>query len=111
MTDHRKDCKQVIRALVVTRDGFPQAHRTLAGKTEDLRTVETIVTEIEQHLGKTQRIWVMDRVWSVGVLGLPQEVRPKYVLAARRGELTKFLRQLQSDGWHWLPENPEVSVN
>ena len=34
----------------------------------------------------------------------------KYVLAARRGELTKFQRQLQSDGWHRLPENPEVSV-
>ena len=58
--DHRKDCKQVILALVVTRDGFPLAH-ALAGNTQDLQTVETIVTEIEQQFGKTQRIWVMDR--------------------------------------------------
>ena len=27
--DHRGDCKQIVVALVVTRDGFPLAHRTL----------------------------------------------------------------------------------
>jgi len=59
--DHRSDCKQVILALVVTRDGFPLAHRTLAGNTQDLQTVETIVTEVEQQFGKTKRIWVVDR--------------------------------------------------
>jgi len=32
------------------------------------------------------------------------------VLAARRGELTKFQSQQQSGGWHHLPENPEVTV-
>ena len=45
--DHRADCKQVVVALVVTRDGFPLAHRTFAGNTRDLKTVQTIVTEIE----------------------------------------------------------------
>jgi len=30
--DHRRDCKQVVLALVVTRDGFPLAHFTLAGR-------------------------------------------------------------------------------
>jgi transposase len=63
--DHRKNCKQVILALVVTRDGFPLVHRTLAGNTQDLQTVATIVTEIEQRFGKSQRIWVMDRGTSV----------------------------------------------
>ncbi len=48
-------------ALVVSRDDFPLAHRTLAGNTRDLKTVQTIVTEIETHFGKSQRIWVMDR--------------------------------------------------
>jgi len=59
--DHRSNCKQIVLALVVTRDGFPLAHRTLAGNTQDLQTVEIIVTEIEQRFGKTHRIWVMDR--------------------------------------------------
>ena len=51
----------LVLALVVTRDGFPLAHRTLAGNTQDLRTVATIVTEVEQQFGKTKRIWVVDR--------------------------------------------------
>lgn len=59
--DHRSDCQQVVVALVVTREGFPLAHLTLAGNTQDLQTVETIVTEVEQRFGKSQRIWVMDR--------------------------------------------------
>jgi transposase len=31
--DHRRDCKQVVLALVVTREGFPLAHFTLKGNT------------------------------------------------------------------------------
>jgi len=59
--DHRSDCKQIVLALIVTRDGFPLAHRTLAGNTQDLQTVETIVTTIEARFGRSQRVWVMDR--------------------------------------------------
>src|SRR5512135_1699289 len=109
--DHRSDCKQVVLALVVTRDGFPLAHRTLAGNTQELQTVETIVTEVEQRFGKTQRIWVMDRgMVSKESLGFLKKSGRRYVLAARRGELTKFQSQLQSGGWHHLPENPDVTV-
>ena len=109
--DHRSDCKQVVLALVVTRDGFPLAHRTLAGNTQDLQTVETIVNEIEQRFGKSQRIWVMDRgMVSKESLAFLKRSGRKYVLAARRGELVKFQRELQSGGWHQLPDNPEVTV-
>jgi hypothetical protein len=34
----------------------------------------------------------------------------RYVLAARRGELSRFQSQLESGRWQRLPENPEVSV-
>jgi len=44
--DHRKDCKQVVIALVVSREGFPLAHHTWAGNTKDLQTVKTIVTDL-----------------------------------------------------------------
>jgi transposase len=109
--DHRKDCKQVILALVVTRDGFPLAHRTLAGNTQDLQTVETIVTEVEERFGKTHRIWVMDRgMISKDSLAFLKRPGRRYVLAARRGELTKFQHQLESGGWQRLPGNPEVAV-
>ena len=59
--DHRSDCKQIVLALVVTREGFPLAHYTLAGNTQDLQTVETIVTAVEKRFGTAQRVWVMDR--------------------------------------------------
>jgi hypothetical protein len=45
----------------VTCDGFPLAHRTFAGNTRDLQTVETIATEVEQRSGKTKRMWVVER--------------------------------------------------
>ena len=59
--DHRSDCKQVVIALIVTREGFPLAHQTFAGNTRDLKTVKHIVTAIEGRFGKSQRVWVMDR--------------------------------------------------
>src|SRR5271157_3405335 len=110
--DHRGDCKQVVLALVVTRDGFPLAHRTLAGNTQDLQTVETIVTEIEQQFGKTQRIWVMDRgMVSKESLAFLKKSGRKYLLATRRGELAEFQDKLGKEGWKRLPNNPQVEVN
>src|SRR5271155_365055 len=50
--DHRSDCQQVVIALVVTREGFPLAHYTLAGNTRDLETVERIVREVERRFGR-----------------------------------------------------------
>ena len=109
--DHRGDCKQVVLALVVTRDGFPLAHWTLAGNTQDLQTVETIVTEVEQRFGKTKRIWVVDRgMVSKESLAFLNQPGRRYVLAARRGELTAFQSELESSSWQRLPENPEVQV-
>jgi transposase len=109
--DHRADCKQVVVALVVTRDGFPLAHRTFAGNTRDLKTVQTIVTEIETQFGKTQRIWVMDRGMisdeSLKFLGEPGR---RYLLATRRGELAEFQAKLGKEGWKRLPKNPQVEV-
>ena len=109
--DHRSDCKQVILALVVTRDGFPLAHRTLAGNTQDLQTVETIVTEVEEQFGKTKRIWVVDRgMVSKESLAFLKQPGRRYVLAARRGEVAAFQSELETGSWQRLPENPEVQV-
>jgi hypothetical protein len=97
--------------LVVTRDGFPLAHRTLAGNTQDLQTVATIVTEVEQQFGKTQRIWVVDRgMVSKESLAFLEQPGRRYVVAARRGELTAFQSELASGSWQRLPENPDVQV-
>ena len=87
--DHRSDCKQIVLALIVTREGFPLAHLTLAGNTQDVQTVETIVEMVETRFGRSHRIWVMDRgMISKDTLKLLNQSGRRYLLATRRGELT-----------------------
>ena len=109
--DHRSDCKQVVLALVVTRDGFPLAHLTLAGNTQDLQTVEAIVTTIESRFGKSQRVWVMDRgMISKESLKFLGRSGRRYLLATKRGELAAFAKHLCAGGWQRLTDNPDVEV-
>ena len=98
-------------ALVLTKDGFPLAHRTFAGNTRDLKTVQTIVGEIEKQFGTSQRIWVMDRgMISDDSLKFLGESDRRYLLATKRGELAEFQADLGKHGWEVLPKNPEVQV-
>jgi transposase len=109
--DHRGDCQQVVIALIVTREGFPLAHYTLAGNTRDLETVERIVAEVESRFGRAKGVWVMDRGMvskeSVRFLSRPGR---RYVLATRRSDLKHFAKQLQAGGWQRLAEHPAVQV-
>jgi transposase len=110
--DHRSDCKQVVLALVMSREGFPLAHRTWAGNTQDLQTVKNIVNDIETRFGKSNRVWVMDRgMISKDSLAFLSQPGRRYLLSTRRHALAKFQSQLQSRrGWQRLHENPEVEV-
>jgi hypothetical protein len=109
--DHRSDCQQIILALVVTREGFPLAHQTLAGNTQDLQTVRRIVAAIEKRFGASNRVWVMDRgMISDDTLAFLSEPGRRYLLATRRSALVPFQDELRSPGWQHLPDNPEVEV-
>jgi transposase len=109
--DHRGDCQQVVIALVVTREGFPLAHYTLAGNTRDLETVETVVQAVEQRFGRAEGVWVMDRgMISKDTLKFLEQPGRRYVLATRRSELKRFAEQLQSGGWQRLAEHADVEV-
>jgi transposase len=109
--DHRGDCKQIVLALIVTRDGFPLAHLTLPGNTQDLKTVETVVKTVEARFGKSQRVWVMDRgMISEDALKFLGQPGRRYLLATRRGELASFANHLRAGGWQRLKDNPDVEV-
>ena len=109
--DHRSDCKQVVVALVVTREGFPLAHYTWAGNTRDVQTVKRIVNAIEARFGKSNRIWVMDRgMISEESLAFLSEPGRRYLLATHRKALAAFDGELRSSGWQRLPDNPDVEV-
>jgi transposase len=110
--DHRSDCQQVIVALVLSREGFPLAHRTWAGNTQDLQTVKTIVADIETRFGKSNRVWVMDRgMISKDSLAFLSQPGRRYLLSMRRAALAKFQSALEKRrDWQRLPNNPEVEV-
>jgi transposase len=109
--DHRSDCKQIVLALIVTREGFPLAHLTFAGNTQDVETVETIVEMVEARFGRSQRIWVMDRgMISERSLTFLNQSGRRYLLATRRGELSTFAGELRSGRWQRLEGNPDVEV-
>jgi transposase len=110
--DHRSDCKQVVVALVLSREGFPLAHRTWAGNTQDLQTVKTIVNDIETRFGKSNRVWVMDRgMISKDALAFLSQSGRRYLLSTRRQALTKFQKQLSSRrGWQRLDGHPEIDI-
>ena len=75
--DHRGDCQQIVLALIVTRDGFPLAHETLAGNTKDVQTVRRIVTAVERRFGQSQRVLGDGpRHDRRGHAGLPQRAEP-----------------------------------
>src|SRR5260370_33071964 len=109
--DHRSDCLQVIVALVVTREGFPLAHYTWPGNTQDLKTVQRLVCAIETRFGTSNRIWVMDRgMISDDALEFLSAPGRRYLLATRRPALVPFQDDLRRPGWQGLPDNPEVEV-
>jgi transposase len=109
--DHRNDCLQVIVALVVTREGFPLAHYTWPGNTQDLKTVQRLVGAIEERFGTSNRIWVMDRgMISDDALEFLSAPGRRYLLATRRPALVPFQDDLRRPGWQGLPDNPDVEV-
>jgi transposase len=109
--DHRSDCKQIVLALVVTREGFPFAHFTLAGNTQDLQTVERVVRDVEKRFGRSQRVWVMDRgMISKETLKFLNKGGRRYLLATRRSELQKFQKHLGGKGWQTMPDHADVAV-
>ena len=54
--DKRRDCVQLVIALIITPEGFPLAYAVLAGNTTDNRTLRLFLRQIERRHGKADRI-------------------------------------------------------
>jgi transposase len=109
--DRRSDCKQIVLALIVTREGFPLAHYSMRGNIKDVETVKQVVTAIENRFGKSNRVWVMDRgMLSEETLTFLGESDRRYLLATKRHALASFQDELRQPGWQCLAENDEVEV-
>jgi transposase len=82
---------------------------TLAGNTQDVQTVQRIVTAVESRFGKSQRVWVMDRgMISEENLEFLSQPGRHYLIGTRRSELANFQAELTAGDW--LPLREEVEV-
>jgi transposase len=109
--DRRSDCKQIVIALVVTREGFPLAHECLIGNIQDGQTVPALVGAIEKRFGACRRVWVMDRgMISKDNLAFLGRKGRRYLIALKRNALSKFAKELTRPGWQRLPDNVDVDV-
>lgn len=110
--DRRSDCKQVVIALVVTREGMPLGYEIFAGNRTSVTTVEEVVTAMEARHGRAKRIWVMDRgmVSEENLRWLREEGR-QYLVGSPKSDLRRFSRELSEERqWDRVREGLEVKL-
>ena len=111
--DKRRDCVQVVIALVVTPDGFPLAYEVLPGNTADKTTLRSFLAKIEAQYGKAQRIWVMDRgIPTEDVLAEMRQADPpvSYLVGTPKGRLGKLEKSLLDLPWQAVRPGVDVKL-
>jgi hypothetical protein len=112
--DKRRDCVQVIIALIVTPEGFPIAYEVLPGNTADKTTLKMFLQKIETQYGRAERIWVMDRgIPTEEVLEGMRTADPPvyYLVSTPRGMLTKLERALLPLPWQAVRAGVSVKLS
>jgi Transposase DDE domain len=89
----------VLIALVVTFDGFPIGYEVFAGNTNDSRTLQTIVTTMEDRHGMLGRASIADH-WmaSKDNLAWLRQTGRRYIIGAPKSDLKKFAPELATAG-------------
>jgi hypothetical protein len=111
--DKRRDCVQLVLALILTPEGFPLAYEVLAGNVTDNRTLRLFLRQIERQYGKAERIWLMDR-------GIPTEATldqmrtsdppVRYLVGTPKGRLSKLEAALLGQPWQAVREGITVKL-
>jgi hypothetical protein len=111
--DHRRDCVQVVIALIVTPEGFPLAYEVLPGNTAHNTTLRGFLHKIEQQYGKARRVWVMDRgIPTEAVLHEMRHSDPpvQYLVGTPKGRLSRLERELIARPWQAARPGVEVKL-
>jgi transposase len=83
--DQRPDRKQIVLALVVTREGLPITHEVLPGNTADVSTLKETVEKLSKKFSIGKTIFVCDRgLVSEDNLEKLDEFRFPYIIALKR---------------------------
>lgn len=110
--DHRRDCQQVVIALIVTPQGFPLAYEVMPGNTADSSTLRDFLDKIERRYGKINRTWLMDRgIPTEETLGQMRREGIGYLVGTPKGRLSKMEAALQEKPWQQARENVQVKLH
>ena len=111
--DQRRDCVQVVIALVVTPDGFPLAYEVMPGNTSDNTTLSDFLAKIEDQYGRSDRVWIMDR-------GIPTEATleamregdapVRYLVGTPKGRLTRLEKSFLDLPWQEVRQSVDVKL-
>ena len=111
--DKRPDCVQLVIGLIVTPEGFPVAYEVMPGNTADKTTLKGFLQSIEDHYGKAERIWVMDRgIPTEAVLEQMRRSDPPvcYLVGTPKGRLSKLEAQLLALPWQKVRAGVDVKL-
>jgi len=111
--DRRRDCVQVLVALVVTPEGLPLAYEMLPGNTADKTTLREMLRLIRRRYGAAERIWVMDR--GIPTEAVLAELRQsdsgvRYLVGTPKGRLTKLEQELAERPWQEVHPHLRVKL-
>lgn len=108
--DNRGDCKQLCIGLVVSRCGMPIGYEVFPGNRHDSKTVQGIISKMEERYGKADRIWVMDRgMMSKENMAFLQDGR-RYIIGTPKANLRKYEAELLQGDWKSIREGLEVKL-
>jgi len=111
--DQRPDCVQMVIGLIATPEGFPVAYEVMPGNTADKTTLKGFLQKIEDHYGKAERIWVMDRgIPTEAVLEQMRRSDPPvfYLVGTPKGRLSKLEAQLLDLPWQNVRAGVDVKL-
>ena len=111
--DKRRDCVQLVLALLLTPEGFPRASEGLAGHTPDHRTLRLCLRHIERRDGKAERIWRMDRgLPTAETLEQRRGSAPpvRYLGGTPQGRLSTREAALLDPPWHAVRDGIDVQL-
>jgi transposase len=98
--DKRPDCKQVVVALVVNRDGFPLAHEVFEGSRQDRKSLQDMLEVLDKRVGlQPGQTVVVDR--GMAFDENLEQIRSRelhYLVASRQSERDQWLGELEDLG-------------
>jgi transposase len=107
--DKRGDCRQVVIALIVTPEGFPLSYEVMSGDTADSITLSDFLDRIEQHYGRANRIWVMDRgIPTEDSLAKMRSIGASYLVGTPKGRLNKLEQSFLGQPWAKVRDGVQV---